>query len=574
MKALCLLAALALLGAPVDARALEEPPVELVHVTANTGFAAGGHIALHVGDYAYHFEVWADGWLRLGREEWELFRLRYGTLENRGMHATELELGEAGRGRLHRELLTLWSRQSADLARLDAFETARQWSEHRAGSEAPVLPGAGFFAEGRVGDPHAAALRNAVARQLAAGHVASERARVEAALVKWGTGDDPDALRDALLLRAALLALAEERGLEVGALVDPEAGFEESQPLSPAEREQLSGLARGLEETVARLAVSRRSDRGRPLLLAMARYQAVRRSLDEGIWLLLDAVSGDEPAFEPGESERHRALLERLAERAALGWRAERSLAFEGSLDEPAYNGLEEAATGVYEMRAALTAGRPIRARALGKLVPARWGHVVPLRPFSGVPEVDVESARLREERFRAVLAERYHYDLMLRNCSTGLAGLIRLGAPGVEPGAAAFSPVLLSNHVGASRIAGVRTNLPSYRRGRVEEFVQKEGRLRVALRESNTLTSTAYEGSLRDDHFLFFADGSPWLRPAQGTANLVYGLGHAAAGLATAPFDRGQRLRGGLQGAFYSLPELVGVSIRKGRYDLVPLQR
>ncbi len=94
-----------------------------------------------------------------------------------------------------------------------------------------------------------------------------------------------------------------------------------------------------------------------------------------------------------------------------------------------------------------------------------------------------------------------------------------------------------------------------------------------MALRESNTLTATVYEGSLQDDHFLFFADGNPWLRPALGTANLVYGLAHAAAGLLSAPLDRGRRLRGGLEGAFYSLPELVGVSIRKGRYDLAPLE-
>ena len=98
-----------------------------------------------------------------------------------------------------------------------------------------------------------------------------------------------------------------------------------------------------------------------------------------------------------------------------------------------------------------------------------------------------------------------------------------------------------------------------------------EEGGLRVALRESNTLSSRAYEGSVRDHPFLFFADGTPWLRPLQGTANLGYGLGHALVGLATAPFDRGRRVRGGLAGAFYSLPELVGLNIRKGRYDLLP---
>ena len=122
-----------------------------------------------------------------------------------------------------------------------------------------------------------------------------------------------------------------------------------------------------------------------------------------------------------------------------------------------------------------------------------------------------------------------------------------------------------------ASDLGRDSTELPSYRRSRVAELMREQGRLRVALRESNTWTSTVYEGSITDDAFLFFADGAPWTRPLLGTANLAYGLGQVAVGLATAPFDRGRRAWGGLRGAFYSVPEMVGFSIRKGRYDLVP---
>jgi hypothetical protein len=568
------LSAMALLAAPALAGAREAPPMELVHVTANTGFSAGGHIALHVGSYAYHFEVWEDGWLRLGREDWELFRLRYGTLENRGMAVTGLELDTEARSRMQRELLALWSRQSADLAELAALETARDWAAHREGAEPPLLPGVGFFERGSDGDPHAETLRDVVSERLSAGRLTAEREHIEGELAKWRAGNDPQALRDTLAVREALLALRAARGLAATAVVDPEAGFDEPLPMTAAERKALAALARQLEDTVARLLVSPRPDRGRPLLLAMARYQAVRRSLDQGRLLLLDALSSDDVAIATGESDGHRRLVERLAQRAADGWRAERARTFAGSLDEPAYNALEEAATGVTEMRAALSEGRPIRIRALGRLVPARPGRLSPSPAFAGASQDEIALAQAREDEFRARLAERYRYDLVLRNCSTELASVLRLGAPDIARDGTRFVPALLSHDVGSSELAGERSRLPSHRRAQVALLAEREGRLRVGLRESNTLTSTVYEGSLRDDHFLFFADGSPWLRPLQGTANLAYGLGHAAVGLVTAPIDRGHRLRGGLEGAFYSLPELVGVSIRKGRYDLVPLQR
>ena len=58
--------------------------------------------------------------------------------------------------------------------------------------------------------------------------------------------------------------------------------------------------------------------------------------------------------------------------------------------------------------------------------------------------------------------------------------------------------------------------------------------------------------------------------RPVFGAVNLVTGVAASAVGLVTAPFDRGKRLRAGLRGAFFSLPELVFQNIRKGSFQYV----
>jgi hypothetical protein len=119
--------------------------------------------------------------------------------------------------------------------------------------------------------------------------------------------------------------------------------------------------------------------------------------------------------------------------------------------------------------------------------------------------------------------------------------------------------------------VLGTR-ELPSWRRQLVAGFEERENPLWVKLRESNTWTSRAYRGSFRDAPFLFFTDGHVVLRPFQGVINLGYGLAEASLGVLKLPVDHGRLALAGLRSTFYSVPELVGINIRKGRYDLPPI--
>jgi hypothetical protein len=297
----------------------------------------------------------------------------------------------------------------------------------------------------------------------------------------------------------------------------------------------------------------------------------VRRSLAQRRLLLLDALPSEQLVIEAVGLRRNPELIRRLGEEATENWRSLRDVVLGKPVDETRYNLLEEAATGVHELVGAPREGRGLRVRPLGRLVPSRSGTVDAI-PAAPATREDVAAARTREEAFRAELAERYLYELVLRNCVTEIEALVAAEDPDFEVDSLlAFAPFELAREARASRVAGGSADLPSHRQRRVSEMAAREGRIRVALRESNVWTATAYEGSITDDPFLFFADGSPWLRPPLGVTNLFYGLGHAAFGLVRAPFDRGRLAFRGLRGAFYSVPEVFGVSIRKGRYDLLP---
>jgi hypothetical protein len=127
------------------------------------------------------------------------------------------------------------------------------------------------------------------------------------------------------------------------------------------------------------------------------------------------------------------------------------------------------------------------------------------------------------------------------------------------------FIPIVSSGAVARSYRTGGAATRPSYRQLSLVALADNESAWRVSLRESNTLTSTIYHPGPRDSSFLFFTDDTVALRPLLGAANLLVGVADSALGLATWPADGGARLRAGLRGTLFSLPELAFVNIRKG---------
>ena len=112
---------------------------------------------------------------------------------------------------------------------------------------------------------------------------------------------------------------------------------------------------------------------------------------------------------------------------------------------------------------------------------------------------------------------------------------------------------------------------IPSLRMTQMAAMYARENRARVYLRESNTLTSSVYRANPRDSFFLFFTDDVVLPRPLYGALNLVAGLGQAVLGLLRLPFEGPDEVVAGAKGAFFSLPELFFVNLRKGSLDYGP---
>ena len=329
------------------------------YVEANTGGSSGGHVALRVGETTYHIQQSADGLYELNRDEWETFRHTYAGLQNRTLAVAELDVSEADRERVEMRLAKAYVAQRAELEQRERRALDLAWLEAwRSGRAPPPLAGAGLLAPGLV-DPDAEALRAHVAAELGERFLDDELGRVEVRLADYAPErGELEGLRETLLLHTALVALDDASRVSEQALL-PLSG-DLAEPLSPAERRGAERFAEAQRDAVIQLLRSRRPDRGRALLLALARYQALARSGTSGRLVLLDAYAGAD-AFPP-ESERPQAatLAKLAAELGPLLRSGRTKVLTRRDFDEMQYNLLEVGA-GIWREYERGARGEPVR---------------------------------------------------------------------------------------------------------------------------------------------------------------------------------------------------------------------
>jgi hypothetical protein len=557
-------------------------------------------VALRTGGHVFHFVHDAPGIVRLAREEDGAFAERYRFVQNRSIRMAHLAASGQLERRVRTTFTTRWIAQERQLATLTALENDTRLAEaalatRRHEAFAPIaLAGPGYFLDSDVvpraardTEPSLARLRDALTQArgstfLAARIDATAEALAHLPVPETGTVDDgalsarrrrgvAAGYEDLVVRRHALEILRDAIALRSDAVRDT------GLALTAAERAALRALRDVLRQRALTLLDSRRPDAGYVLVVTLARLAAVDRSLGAARWIVLDTFPDDAVVLEAHELARHAEAVAAAREVNRHGLaRARRTLVAASTgerLPERELAGLEQAANRWLEAQRSQVAPGRMRLAA-GPFVPARaMRHTRPALPWSDAVLAQVALAtRAAERRQRARLQAQYGYDLVRRNCVTALFETLAEAGVGTPDGAALdFIPVVA--HARLARRLPVRetTPLPSRREVALAALRAREPALLVALRESNTLTATAYRRNPDDSLFLFFTDGALAARPFLGAVNLGLGLGATAAGLATLPFDAGHLLSAGARGALFSLPELGFVNIRKGSYDHLP---
>lgn len=569
-----------------------------MYVDANEGSASGGHVALRLEDRTYHFGYHEPGSLRLDRDDSERFAHVYGTLENRNLQVLRVAVDDRAFRQIRSSFNRRYLEEAAEFAVLEELSRdiafASAWSDGRATVQ---VRAGGYFAPPPDPPPSRSAierLRRRVNARYGEGVLPEQRLhsqRAVAALIEAAAGpvtalQAPGAHPAAGYGLARRAEEARARGealriLERGATLDGDAVHILSRnafPLDAPTRATLAAFADRLEADLVDAVGSRRPDAGFVLLVGLARLLALEQTLARGRLVVLDVFPADAVRLSVEEIEAQGGRLRAMSAglRAELS-RVRAALNAEAAVRESDYAALEALAGRFHELERSRTTGADLRA-APGRLLPARaaW-RSLDLEPPAGLDR-HVDALRMRERELGARLDDDHHYNLLTHNCVSELFVQIE-AAVGAGPGSVEtlgghvapgrgldFIPFVATDRVAETYRIDETEELPSYRLRRVRSMEEREGTVAV-LRESNVLTSTAYEPNATDSAFLFFTEGTVIARPLLGLANLLYGVGTTAIGVPLAAFDEGRTLSAGFRGAVWSLPELAFFNVRKGSY-------
>jgi hypothetical protein len=611
-----LLIGCALASTAIASETGEPAGFDYLYIVANEGGSSGGHAAIRFEDHVYHFQN-EDDRLVLHRDLADEFLYDYALLGNRTIHSTHVAVSEETlrrildrfrrRHRAQQAQLSVEADLRLDRVLLEFLADRQRDATTRAPDRLLAIPGLGYFASvpARAGTRSGSldSLRREVVRAYGPGFFASRRRALAGAMrallledpTAWPVGapgsvdDHPPFARSYASrwvdLRAGTAALDVLERAPPLAAASHHAPDDAAFALDVDEVAALARYATRLSRQLVEVVDSRRSDWGQTLLVGMARLVALHQSIASGRLVFLDTfpdAPGSVATLEPHGARAARLLAENRRQlEASLEWLRKRA-----APGELAWERVEERSNRYYEMLRAEHGGGELRV-ARGHLVPSRTGRY----PLDAAPSAlgvtfseAARRARERERSYSRELGALHRYDLITRNCATAifdtlnasLGGSVedsrrQLGGHVGGPASLAFIPFVSARLVNERYRVTRRETIRSYRERRLAEMKERESPVRVALRESNTLTAKSYLRDPDDSFFVFFTDEAPLLRPIFGAVNLVAAVGETVVGLATAPADRGALLVRGLRGALFSLPELAFVNIRKGSNDWIP---
>ncbi len=397
-----------------------------------------------------------------------------------------------------------------------------------------------------------------------------------------------DSYEDYLTGLAAIKVLMGEQSLRSDAF------FVTHESVSPQEKEILAKFRDKLSLSLIKSSNSDRPDWGYAVLVNIARFIAIDLSLQLGLWVFIDDFAMDSEWISADQFAQYPEQMQiQINDALANLIQTRKVLLNPENLTEANYSKLEMSANRYFE----LLKGKQHRAvRYIGeKALPTKsislpnWlvPELTQRQLETALNDLDSYESELFQE-----LAEHYRYDLITRNCVTELFRTIDQAL--LEPDKADADSSIQAEQVikeSMKRLGGnisasynfipfvsfqsvqdhynVTTSvlLDSYRSQQLAKLYARNNGLMVALRESNTFSSTLYTYNPDDAFFVFFTDDSLALRPVFGLFNTSAGMGQSLLGLLSWPFDAGRNLKSGATGVLMSLPELLFFNMRKGSY-------
>ncbi|GBF38183.1 hypothetical protein [Leptospira johnsonii] len=571
--------------------------MDFIYVDANTGQSSGGHSALRFDDTVIHFQYYPDEIFRVVRESYERFSYSYNTYSNRTSKIARVGISEKDLDKIRTGFEKLALIQFKHLKNLESIRSDVQFLKELQRPEKNIrIRTFGYFR--KEGEARSISyLKEELNSALGKGWLGKVRTQIKKDLNsafaegKFTLFSEAPSVQNGIypfykegisswfLPRLEKLSVLEI--LDSGYSLDPETIFLSSgKPLNEEERSKLISLRDSIKLSIAELIKEENSNWGHSVLVNLARFLVLEKSIEEGRPYFLvtfpESVSQITPTTWSKDKKGVEASSTLLLE-ASKTYREERVRS--ENLNEENYLTWEDLENRDWELRTGLSRGISIR-NTFDRLSPDLSGNFVFSFP---TPEKELileflNRSKKEEETYYENLKRFYTFKLITKNCTSEIFDSLEfilnekeyqnvLGKRIDPHSSLTFIPFIAYDSITEKWKIKEETLELSHRKSALEKLYGSSPKWKTYLKESNVFSSSIYRPNPDDQMFVFFTDDTVLLRPVYGIVNLGWGIGNFALGIFTSPFDKGKRAKDGLQSAFFSLPELVFFNIRKGTF-------
>ena len=605
--------------------------VDFIYIDSSVDESAGGHAALRFGQTIFHYQYHhSNGLFLLAKENWLEFQYSYNNLQNRTISIASLPISNETFQKIKNQFLSRYLLQEKRLSYLKQLKSESLFFRELLSSNRMIsIDGLGFFSSTQKNDSIALNLRNSIDVRFGASYITSMQKEIDKRVKEVAKRLHPVQLYSKKLnlykpsklvngnvksyielkeLQEAIDVISEGRPLDDDTLIYSPVDMA---LLTKSELQRLQQYRDSIKNSILQLLKSSRSDKGQVLLLQIARFHVISKSIKLGRLVTLDPFSEESELHKvnglqfsiiavPHRSENtsdnidsedsvfpldQRFYFEQIRIELLQDLANVKHHFFSIKDNENiSYNQLEASLGRLNEWNNIQENGGILRVEG-GVLLPNRSERaVISFQYNNKALSQNVDLARENEKVFTKLLHELYNYNLITQNCVTELFETIyscfatteqakeNLGGYLVLNRNISFIPFSSFNQVKQQFRKASIEEYPSYMKVQKNKLYKQQGFWSL-MKESNTLTSTIYFPWEEDSIFLFFTDDVLFTRPIFGVGNTVFAMANMLGGFVWSPIDSGRMLKRSVRGLIFSLPELAFFNIRKGTFPATALE-
>jgi len=571
--------------------------LDFIYVNANTGQSSGGHSAIRLGNLIYHFQFFPDKIFHIVREEWNSFRFVYGIQENRTIRILPIQVSSETYNYILERMNFLYLYQQKELENLVKLKNDELIIESVVKGDGLInLKGLGYFSNHNQEKENYRLLISKIENQYGSKYILENLILIRKQIYSFRFPETEtiqsfdnhktlpvvknfsDEYLDLLSRLKAFEILYENKSLNQESLIQYEPSLSEDEKLNAFKN--LEKIKNQYENDIISL-IRNTENSGYVLLIKIARYLTILKSLRENKFYFLDSFGKNHSLLSLKVDKDKNLLYTKLREmnqRIDSTFKsrfAEKELK---NLSEIEYTQIEDLLSRKNEFLEGILTTKPIRIR-YEIMLPTKEESIYIYKDEN--QKINLEELLLNYKRnafnYERQLQLKYPFHIISQNCTTEIFHSLNsfyknkedvtnsLGGYIDKKDSFVFIPFYAYTKVKDSYRVNDGIEVPSFRTYILSK--KDTSNLLLKIKESNTLTSRYYKFNKEDSLFLFFTDDSIWIRPLFGFINLIFGVGEFSFGILTFPLDSGEKLIKGLQGIFFSLPEMIFFNIRKGTF-------